>query len=323
MERSWERARSFVTLTPDELAVCIHTAFPEARLVGAERLTGGLRNSNYRLSLAGAPSPVVLRLYVADRDACGREAAVLQAVADRVPAPRVWHFEPASEPPFALLEWLEGEPLDRVLDECDGPTAVELAAACGAALAAIHAIHFPAPGFLGPDLRTVNPMADWASAVSSALAGVVEQRLGPDLAMRVRRAVESEGPAIEPVWSQAVLVHGDYKPWNLLGQIDRGSGVADSRLLTGIVDWEFACAGCRLIDFATFLRDEASRPAGYGDAFVSAYATAGGTLPAEWRRLTRLVDVLNLLQMLTWVDEAAATRLRDLVSASLPDATAP
>ncbi len=321
MERSWERAHSFVTLTPDELAVRIHTAFPEARLVGAERLTGGLRNSNYRLSLAGAPSPVVLRLYVADRDACGREAAVLQAVADRVPAPRVWHFEPASEPPFALLECLEGEPLDRVLGECDSATAVSLAAACGAALAAIHEVRFPSAGFLGSELRVVDPMPDWASAVSSALAGVVERRLGPELAMRVRRAVESEGPAIEPVWSQAVLVHGDYKPWNLLGRVDRGSGAADSRL-TGIVDWEFACAGCRLIDFATFLRDEASRPAGYGDAFVAAYVAAGGTLPAEWRRLTRLVDVLNLLQMLAWVDEAAATRLRDLVSASLPDATA-
>lgn len=322
MERSWERIHSFVELSETELARRLRTAFPGAAVLHAERLPGGLRNSNYRLTLAGAPSPAVLRLYVADPEACARETGVLAAVAGRVPAPRVWHSEPSAHPPFALLEWLEGVPLDRVLDECDGPTAVALAAACGAALAAIHAIHLPAPGFLGPDLRTVNPMADWASAVLSTLDGLVDERLGPELATSVRRAVESNRAAMEPAWSDAVLVHADYKPWNLLGRVEGSPGSA-RWLLNGIVDWEFACAGSRLIDFATFLRDEASRPAGYGDAFALAYTAAGGTLPTEWRRLARLVDILNLLQMLERrpaTDEASAVKLRDLVAASLRDA---
>jgi Ser/Thr protein kinase RdoA (MazF antagonist) len=321
MERAWERVHSFAELTETELASRVRAAFPGAAVLQAERLPGGLRNSNYRLTLAGAPSPTVLRIYVADPGACARETAVLAAVAGRVPAPRVRHSEPSADPPFALLDWLEGEPLDRVLDDCDGPSAVALAAACGAALAAIHAIDFPAPGFLGSDLRVVDPMPDWASAVLSTLDGLVDERLGPELAASVRRAVESNRAAIGPAWSQAVLVHADYKPWNLLGRVDDAAGrrSAEPRL-TGILDWEFACAGSLLIDFATFLRDEASRPAGYGDAFAAAYTAAGGTLPGDWRRLARLVDVLNLLQMLKMrppSDEASAARLRDLVAAGL------
>jgi Ser/Thr protein kinase RdoA (MazF antagonist) len=123
---------------------------------------------------------------------------------------------------------------------------------------------------------------------------------------------------VGPVWSEAVLVHGDFKPWNLLGRIetDRPGRIGRWRL-TGILDWEFACAGSRLLDFASFLRGEASLPAGYGDAFAGAYLAAGGTIPADWRRLTRLIDVLNLLQLLEWVDDAAAAELLALVAANI------
>ncbi len=319
MERSWARVGPFVELTEAELARRVRAAFPDATLLAVEQLPGGLRNSNYRLTLGGAPSPVVLRLYTADPRACIREAGVLAAVAGRVPAPRVWHSEPAAERPFALLEWLEGEPLDRVLSGCDGATAVSLAAACGKALAAIHEVHFPAPGFLGADLHVVDPMPDWAWAVLSTLEGPAGERLGRELADRVCGAVESAGAAMKPVWSQAVLVHADYKPWNLLARIGGGPGPARARL-TGIVDWEFACAGSRLIDFAIFLRDEDSRPAGYGDAFVAGYLAAGGVLPDDWRRLARLVDVLNLLQMLQnrpAADLPSMVKLRDLISATV------
>jgi aminoglycoside phosphotransferase (APT) family kinase protein len=337
MERSWARAHSFVELTKTGLEWRVRAAFPDAAVLGVEQLRGGLRNSNYRLTLSGTPSCAVLRLYTADPEACAREAGVLAAVAGRVPAPRIWHSEPAADPPFALLEWLEGEAMDELLFEADAATAVELAAGCGAALAAIHEIRFPAPGFLGPDLRVLRPMPAWAPTVLSVLDGPAGERLGPELADRVRRSVESNTLLVEPVWSEAVLVHGDFKPPNLLagspagpdefspggeGGLGRPAGAARPRL-TGILDWEFACAGSRLLDFATFLRDEGTKPAGYGDAFAAAYVAAGGIIPADWRRLMRVIDVINLLQMLAWVGGAAAATLRDLVSAGLRETATP
>lgn len=327
MERAWERAHSFVELTEAELERCVRTAFPGAVVVQAERLEGGLRNSNYVLSLAGAPSPLVLRIYVAGSDACGREAVVLQTVAGRVPAPSVWRSEPAAVPPFALLGWLEGRAMDEVLAEADAATAVELATLCGTALAAIHEIRFRAAGFLGPGLRVARAMPAWAPTVLSTLAGPAGERLGRELAARVRCVAESDARSVEPVWSEAVLVHGDFKPWNLLvrrarggaghGDTRGGAGDRDAWQVSGVLDWEFACAGSRLIDFATFLRDEASRPTGFGDAFAAAYVAAGGTVPADWRRLTRLIDLLNLLQMLEWSEAKGMEDLRRLTSDTL------
>jgi len=337
MERSWERARPFVELPPGELDRLVGDAMPGARVVAVAPLRSGLRNTNYRLALADG-DVVVLRLYVADTDACAREAAVLAAMAGRVQAPRVLHSDAAAAPPFAVLEWLDGRSLDEVLGGVDAATACQLAAACGAALARIHEIHFPAAGFLGPEMSVIRPMPAWGAAVGEALDGRVVERLGPELSDRVRATVDSNARAVEPAWSEAVLVHADFRASNLLvREVAETSSVSHRRLgrdeadrstdpaaggwrLTGILDWEFACAGCRLIDFATFPRDENSRPPGFGHAFAAAYLAAGGTLPANWRRLTRLVDLLNLVHLLAWADDRAATELRRLVAATLAEA---
>ena len=319
MERGWERAHDFMELPARELERRVGGAFPGARLRAAQPLTAGLRNTNYRLEIEGGPSPLVLRLYVAEAAACAREAAVLAAIAGRVPAPRVLYCDPAATPPYAFIEWIEGRPLDSVLGDCDGATASELARACGTALAAIHGTRLPAPGFLGSEMSVIRPMPGWASAVIEALGGRVEERLGPELSAGVRAVVESNAPAVESVWSEAVLVLADYKPWNLL--VDRpadgasdGPGGGTAWHVTGVLDWEFACAACKLIDFATFLRDEADRRPGFADVFAAAYVDAGGSLPTDWRPLTRLVDLLNLLQLLAWADHRAALELRRLVA---------
>jgi len=300
MERDWERAHEFFAMPPAAIEARLHAALPAARVTAARPLAAGLRNTNYRLEIEGGPSPLVLRLYVADPEACPREAAVLARVAGRVPAPRVVHSSPASNPPFALLCWLDGWPLDQVLRDCDDASALQLAAACGTALTAVHKTRFPAPGFFGPDATVVRPMPAWAPTVISTLDGPAGERLGPRLATKIRHAVESNAPMVEVAWSDAVLVHGDFKPWNLLARRRAGGW-----RLTGVLDWEFACAGSKLLDFATFLRDEAGRPPGFGAAFADAYRSAGGQLPEEWRGLTRLIDLLNLMQMLEWSGEQA------------------
>ncbi len=325
MERGWERAHPFVDLPARELERLVGQALPGARIVAVQPLTSGLRNTNYRIELE-VGTPVLLRLYVADPEACAREAGILAAMTGRVSVPRLLYSNATARPPFALLDWIEGEGLDVVLGEADGATARELAAACGAELARIHQTRFLAPGFFGPEMRVVNPMPSWADAVRAALVGRAEERLGPELSTAVRAVVESKAGDIEAVWSEAVLVHADYKPWNLL--VRRAAEVADSSpaaavarwRLVGILDWEFACAGCRLIDFATFVRDETARPTGFVDAFAAAYLAAGGTLPTDWRGLTRLVDLLNLMQLLAWADDRAAGELRRLVAETVAGA---
>jgi hypothetical protein len=159
VERNWERARPFAELSIEDLEGRVGAFFPGARVLLAERQTRGLRNSNYRLTVAGAPSPLAFRLYVADPSACSREAAVLAEVRDRAPVPRVFATDTAADPPFALADWIEGEPLDDVLRDCDAATELQLATACGTVLAAIHQTRFAASGFLAARGLELSPRA--------------------------------------------------------------------------------------------------------------------------------------------------------------------
>jgi hypothetical protein len=65
VEEGWQRRYPPRKLNLDAIQDLLGTAAMEAELLG-----GGLRNTNYRLHLAGDPRPVVLRLYTADTAAC-------------------------------------------------------------------------------------------------------------------------------------------------------------------------------------------------------------------------------------------------------------
>jgi aminoglycoside phosphotransferase (APT) family kinase protein len=311
MERGWDRTHTFRRLDAERIEALTRSALPGRRVREAVPLTSGLRNTNYRLSFDDG-SAAVLRLYEADPSACARETAILRSLAGRIPVPAVLYGEPEAEVPFALLEWLDGEPLDRVLARVDAATALRIAADCGAALAAIHETRFDASGFLGPDLAVRRAMPAWAEAMADEVARAAEH-LGSGLAHELASLVSAREHYVEPVWAaEPVLVHADFKPWNLLS--------GSSHDLTGVLDWEFACSGCRLIDFGTFLRDLGSRPAGYGEAFAGAYVSAGGVLPPEWPRLTLLVDLLSLVQMASGRAGRALVDLRTLISGTLEEA---
>jgi hypothetical protein len=61
VEEGWQRRYPHVHLDRAAIGSLLGTAVLEA-----EVLTGGLRNTNYRLQLAEDPRPVVLRRYTAD-----------------------------------------------------------------------------------------------------------------------------------------------------------------------------------------------------------------------------------------------------------------
>ena len=66
VERRWERAHEFLELPAAAIEARVRAVYPAAGLKDAQPLNRGLRNTNYRLTVVGAPSPLALRLYVAD-----------------------------------------------------------------------------------------------------------------------------------------------------------------------------------------------------------------------------------------------------------------
>ena len=316
VEQGWRRRFPFVALEPSEIETLIQPFAARARVVEAMPLSGGLRNTNYRLRLSSLREPVVLRLFSADPSACRREEALERLVRERVPVPRVLHSEPDAGPPWNILTWIDAERYDQVLRGATQDEIGAISRAAGRVLAAIHAYTFPTTGFLGPDL-SVGALdgysGDWSDILTGwLLHGRSGTRLGPDLTERLLGVIADNADRMRSGANQAHLLHADYKPWNLLV---RGPALA------AVLDWEFAFSGSPLNDVGIYLRHSASLPPAYLDGFVLGYLEAGGELPDDWRRLARLTDLISLCYFLERPedDPAVVRDVRPLIEVTLRD----
>jgi aminoglycoside phosphotransferase (APT) family kinase protein len=233
----------------------------------------------------------VLRLYTADRAACGREVALLDLIADRVPVPRVLQSDPEANLPWLLMEWKGGMRCDQMLARASAREVEQACRSAGGVLAAIHEFSLPGPGFLTSNLEAGEPLSGpWLPGVAQFFTTERARSIvGGELAAKVVSLVEREGWRLDEVWRQSRLVHADYKPWNLLV---RQAG--PSWEISAALDWEFSFAGPPLCDFGIFLRYCERMPPEYFSGFLEGYRTAGGRVPPDTRNLARLIDLVSL-----------------------------
>jgi len=133
VEEGWQRRHPHVQLDREAMRRLVGVAVLEATV-----LRGGLRNTNYKLRLAGEERPAVLRLYTAEAAACAREVALMRLVGKRVPVPRVLSADPTADPPWALFEWIDGERFDQMLVQATPDEVEQACRSAGEVLAAIH-----------------------------------------------------------------------------------------------------------------------------------------------------------------------------------------
>lgn len=136
------------------------------------------------------------------------------------------------------------------------------------------------------------------------------RRLPADLRVRVRDSVWSSAPQLAALSDEARLVHGDFNKRNVLVREFAGRWC-----VAAVVDWEFAVSGSPLANLGNFLRYErASQPLAEPH-FSEGYVHAGGSLPPDWRRLSRLIDLIALCESLTHdeLPDAVVTELGELL----------
>ena len=232
----------------------------------------GKSNTNYRLHLTGG-EVCVLRLHNPGSDA-ERENCILNLAGETVPVPTVL----ACGSGWSIYSFVEGTPL------ADAPECVRAAAE---ALARLSSIRFSSSGWIQAD-GSVAPFefGDGKSFVMSMLdRGDVCGRLGSQTVAALRRIDAAQQPdAGEPR-----LVHGDFNPTNIL--VDR-----DQRVVTGILDWEFAHAGSPYMDIGNLLRHSDSQ---YHSEIEAGLVAGGMNVPPDWRRRAELVDLSSHLEFLT------------------------
>lgn len=298
----WVRDEPRRTLPPHLLARIVQAAFPQSRALEIEPLADGLRNSNFKLRIDSQAEPIVLRIYEHDATLCQKEVDLLRFVASSVPVPEVLHAAPqgAEElPPFALLRYVEGITVRELRRLGDTEAIAEAANSAGETLAAIHRTVFPRPGWLAAGPAVTVPLLEGPNAMARFVdlclaSGNLQQRLPPALCERVHALMWSALPELALCEQQANLVHGDFNKRNVLVRQAKGRWT-----VAAVLDWEFAVASTPVGDLANFLRYErASRPLAE-PFFSNGYRRAGGALPPDWQRLSRLVDLVALCEALT------------------------
>ena len=302
MQEGWGRRFALLTLDIDTLSSLLEPVAAGRAVISAEPLGGGLVNTNYKVALAAFPGSVVVRLYTRDPAACRIEYDIYQLVHSHIPMAEILFADTEgvrSGRPYMITRWVPGLKLDTVIAAGDTDTIKRAAWAAGETLAALETYTFGEPGFFGPGLSLREPLhtardsvvAMVATSLFESEAGI---RLGKDLTQRIWGLLTRHADLLDEANGPATLVHGDYKAQNLLLQKQS----SDTWEMAAVLDWEFALAGSSLFDLSILLRYAETLPPVFEEGVISGYRGAGGRLPLDWKRVIKLLDLLNLCEFL-------------------------
>jgi aminoglycoside phosphotransferase (APT) family kinase protein len=247
-------------------------------------LAGGHINTNYAITLDNGQR-LVLRIFSQGEAALRKEAEVLQTMAGSVPIPHLHLavFAPLSfKYPYAVLEWIEGAPLNEVLTS-HPKAAFQIGEAVASTLLTIR--ERALPGYTcAPFVETIRDCLFERGAA---------QYLSRQTATRLWTLVQKQDPVLQELCGVQVLVHGDFQGDNILLRPD-----ARQWRVAAVLDWEWAHSGCYLQDVGSLLRDMGETYIAFERGLESGFSTLGSPLPPNWRQAARIWDIAALCEKL-------------------------
>lgn len=294
-KNNWERTDQKVKIPLEIIQAMVAIALPEKKLASYEVISGGCANLNIKIHLLNELQPLILRIYVRDKEAASREQKLAELLKHAVPIPEVYFVGEDEDYHFAITEYMPGITLRDLLLNHPNESIQGIMNQAGHILANIQQVQFPMVGFFDADLKVRQPITkqDYLTFVQTCLAHptVVEQ-IGPNNIDKIKEYHEKYSALLlhEP---QSHLIHGDYDPANILVNKIEGQWK-----ITAILDWEFAHSGPTLLDVANMLRYAHHLPPIFEKAFLQGLNQGGVTLPANWRISIHLFNVSALLDCL-------------------------
>jgi aminoglycoside phosphotransferase (APT) family kinase protein len=279
----------------------VRTLFGACRVVAVELFPEGFRNLNYRVQFDSGREPLVLRIYGPDPNAWRNEVALLENLRKAgIPVPEVVaaHGDGfASIPvfsgrPFIVTRYVEGVTFRELKARRNLRATAEAAYSIGETVAAFHTAAVydrctnECPAGLSPVLETPNALL--ATLSDCLRSTVLIARLDSITRQRLHELAQEHFEELNSIARENNLVHGDFGNRNVLVHLKEGRWQ-----VAAVIDWEFARIGPALLDIGGFLRYERrSRPV-REPHFSRGYLAAGGTLPNNWWRLARVVDLIK------------------------------
>ncbi|NBO24849.1 MAG: hypothetical protein EBU93_06430, partial [Chlamydiae bacterium] len=290
----WEKTSVTYQLPEGMVEKMLRIAYPDKKLKSSELIAGGCANLNFKIQLENEKHPLILRVYLRDKDAASREQKLATLLKEIVPVPLTHYVGELEGYHFAVTEFMTGIPLrDLLLGDISHDLNV-IMSGVGMILSKITAYEFSKAGFLNKDLGVVPyESSDIIKFAQDCLNDkTVLSVLSPEVVAEIKKAIKQYA-TLFPTDSEKHLVHGDFDPANIL--VDK---INDSLVVTGILDWEFAFSGSYLWDVANMLRYAHKMPPEFQNSFIDALQRNGVKLPDGWRTTIHLLNLSSLLDLL-------------------------
>jgi Ser/Thr protein kinase RdoA (MazF antagonist) len=235
--------------------------------------------------------PLILRVYLRDKDAAYREQKLAMLLKETVLVALTHYIGELEGRDFAITEFIPGIPL-RDLLLGDAPyDLMAIMHEVGSIISKITAYEFPRAGFLNKELDVI-PYE--SSDVIKFVQGCLNDRtvisaLSPEMISEIKKSI-AQYEYLFPADDEKHLVHGDFDPANIL--VDQING---SWVVTGILDWEFAFSGSCLWDVANMLRYAHKMPPEFQNSFIDALEKNNIELPAYWGTTIHLLNLSSLM----------------------------
>ena len=271
-------------------------------VVDLKLMSGGLRNSNFLLTLSNG-CKLVLRVYEGEdaNISVAKEASIANLlICNSICTAKYYgyDFDQSLGKWFALIEYIEGNTLAKVIKRADESTLNRLFFQAGELLAKIHQCQFKYNGFFAGDLSIDQPINDPIESFehyvfSCLLNPLVSQRIGQERFKRLKTLIKNRCHELQRLTEHSRLSHMDFGPENILVDLS-------TQKVLAIIDWEFAASMSPLYDIGHMLRPY-EQFTSYHQSFLRGYSTTGTHVDCHQQRLARTLDLVNHLSRLSEV----------------------
>jgi fructokinase len=307
---------------PHAVARLLESIFGGGRVAAARRFADGLTNFNYKVEFVSGAESVVLRIYGRDSHALQKEVDLLGMLRGVIPVPEILHAQADGFDgigPFIITRYIEGVTFRELKRTGDASAIAQAAYSIGETLAAVSRYKLAKRGMLVAGVTAVGSFFNGPNAIpefidSCFASPSLRARLDDRARDRIQAAVRVREWELAHLHDESFLVHNDFGNRNVLVRSENGNW-----RVAAILDWEFAASGSPLFDVASFLRYERAANPTREPHFSLGYQQGGGTLPDDWRRLARVLDLTKLCETLKDPEtpEAILTEVADLVLESI------
>jgi aminoglycoside phosphotransferase (APT) family kinase protein len=305
MDDKWERTIPFLTIDLATVSHLFSRFDPKVKVKHFYPLTEGKRNTNYRVFTSDEEQTYLLRVFPPGEDGWRMETRLRTLLSDRVPMQPLYFLdqdEAIHNRIYAIYKFSEGVTLLEAMISGYVPEDA-LFHELGSLLAIIHSHPYDRSGFLDEQLAVVQELAPMETWFNMFLNHNARHRLGAQISARIEQIAIEKNDMHREMDSRIALIHGDFRPTNLL--IHQGK-------VSSILDWEFATAGHPIADLGQFFRYEEQFAWRQKEALIQAYQNGTGMLlPDDWENMGRMRDLASLLQMIG-VDEDYPDKFEDL-----------